>query len=308
VVTAVDGLQNRRPWLAVPVAVIKKFGDDRAGSLAALIAYYGFFSVFPLLLVLVTILGFALGSHSHTAQTILGQFPIIGDEVRSGSLRGNGLALAVGVAGSMWAGTGVMSAMQNAMNRVWNVPIKHRPNTLRQLVRSFSMLAVFGAAVVATSVLSGFGAGGGGIGMALRILGIVVGLAINVGLYAFAFRVLTVQSLTWRTVAPGAVVGGAFWTALQAFGGLYIARQVNGASQTYGTFAVVIGLLSWLYLAAQGSLFAAELNVVLARRLWPRRLSQPPLSQADREALVAYGKEEERRPDERVEVTIHDTE
>jgi YihY family inner membrane protein len=305
-IRTIDGVQRRRPWLAVPVAVVKKFGDDRAGSLAALIAYYGFFSVFPLLLVFVTVLGFALGSGNDTAGSVLSQFPIIGAGLRNGSLRGSGLALAIGIVGSLWAGMGVMGAMQNAMNSVWNVPRKRSPNTLRQLPRSLAMLVVFAIAAIATSFLSGlsgFG-GSGGANAALRVLGIAVALALNVGLYAFAFRVLTVEDLHWRTVLPGAILGGASWTALQAFGGLYVATQVKGASQTYGSFALVIGLLSWLYLAAQASLFAAELNVVLARRLWPRSLAQPPLSPADRGALRTYGAEEERVAGERVDVTI----
>ena len=59
----IDAFQQRRKWLAFPFAVVKKFGDDRAGNLAALIAYYGFFSLFPLLLVMVSVLGFILRGH-----------------------------------------------------------------------------------------------------------------------------------------------------------------------------------------------------------------------------------------------------
>ena len=301
----IDDAQRTRPWLAVPFAVVRKFGDDQAGRLAALIAYYGFFSVFPLLLVFVTVLGFVLGSDSHATRSVLTQFPIIGTELRKGSLQGSGVALIVGILTALWAGTAVVTAMQNAMNGVWNVPIKRTPNTFRQLPRSLVMLPVFGIAALVSSLLSGFA--GAGSGLVLRVMGMIVAFVVNVGLYEVAFRVLTVEDVHWRTVLPGAVVGGAFWTVLQVFGGLYVAHQVNGASQTYGSFALVIGLLSWMYLAAQGSLLAAEVNVVLARHLWPRRLIQDtPLTGADRRALSAYGEEEERIVQERVRVSIDD--
>src|SRR6266511_4956071 len=108
IVSRVDAFQQRRRWTAFPFAVIKKFGDDQAGYLAALIAYYGFFSVFPLLLVFVTVLGLILGSGSHLATTIqqsaLSQFPVIGQQIKVNSLHGSGLALAIGIVGALWAG------------------------------------------------------------------------------------------------------------------------------------------------------------------------------------------------------------
>src|SRR5438128_6085182 len=125
----VDDFQQRRRWLAFPFAVFKEFGDDQAGNLAALIAYYGFFSLFPLLLVLVTVLGFVLHGHpglqDRVLNSTLGQFPIIGDQLRTNvhSLQGSGFALAIGVGGTLYGGLGVGAAAQNAMNEVWDVPV-----------------------------------------------------------------------------------------------------------------------------------------------------------------------------------------
>ena len=301
----VDRLQQRWPPAAFLYAVIKKFGDDQAGSHAGLIAYYAFFSVFPLLLVLVTIAGFVLGPDSTVIPRVLNGFPVIGQEVADGSFRGSGFALVIGIVLALWAGMGVVQAMQEAMNRVWNVPMGRRPGFLPRLGRSVVMLAILGVATIGSTILASIG--GTGVGGSLtHIAGIVLALLVNVGLYLLAFQVLTQEPVSWIDVMPGAVIAGVVWTVLQILGGLYVSHQIHGASQTYGTFAVVIGLLSWLYLGAQASLMAAEVNVVRKRRLWPRSLVQPPLTDADREALRAAAEEAVRLPSERVEVRFDD--
>src|SRR5215216_4299342 len=100
----VDRLQQRHPWTAFPVAVWKKFGDDNGGRLAGQLTYYGFLSLFPLLLVSVTILGFVLDGRPDLQQKILdsavSQFPIIGDQLRQNvaSLKGSVVALVIGIA------------------------------------------------------------------------------------------------------------------------------------------------------------------------------------------------------------------
>src|SRR5207245_7039410 len=143
------------------MAVFKKFGDDQAGKLAALIAYYGFFSLFPLMLVLVTVLGFLLGHNSGFANDILhsalSKFPIIGDQIRRNvhSLRGSGVALAVGVVGWVWGGLGVVQEAQNAMDEVWDVRRKQRPNFPKSRRRALVLLLVLGAGVLVPTVVAG---------------------------------------------------------------------------------------------------------------------------------------------------------
>src|SRR5437667_12174799 len=142
----IDDFQQRRRWLAFPFAVFKKFGDDEAGNLAALIAYYGFFSLFPLLLVLVTTLGFVLSGHPDMQDRILhstlAQFPVIGDQIQTHRLDANGIGLAVGLVGLGWGGLGAIQAAENAMNTVWAVPKEQRPNFLYSRLRAVLMLAV----------------------------------------------------------------------------------------------------------------------------------------------------------------------
>ena len=81
-----------------------------------------------------------------------------------------------------------------------------------------------------------------------------------------------------------------------------IQRQLRHAQPLYGQFAFVLGLLAWLSLVAQITLYAAEINVVSSRRLWPRSIVQPPLTRADEKVLRDIARQEERRPEQRVGV------
>jgi YihY family inner membrane protein len=309
-VRAVDDFQQRHRWLAFPFAVVKKYGDDQAGRHAALLAYYGFFSLFPLLLVAVTVIGFILQGRSDLADRIVdsaaAQFPIIGTSIQktvAGSrLRGSGLVLAVGAAFALWGGLGVADAAQAAMNGIWNVPRRRYPNFLLRRLRGLAWLVVLGGGLLAASVAAGFAHAAGsalsGVG------GVAASAVVNTLLFLVGFRVLTVRNIPVRWLLPGAVLAALAWALLQWLGGWYVGRQLTRATNTYGTFALVIGLLSWLYLAATVTLYAAELNAVRARRLWPRSLAPPPLGRADEQVLEDLAKQEERRPEQRVEVSF----
>jgi YihY family inner membrane protein len=220
VVRRVDEGQQRRSWLAFPYAVVKKFGDDQAGNLAALVSYYGFFSLFPLMLVLVTVLGMLLERNSEFRDAIrdsaLANFPVIGEEISQNvkALDGSGLTLVVGIALALWAGLGVLRVMQTAMNTIWNVPYKHRPNFLKSLLRAVIMLAVLGFITVASAAAGSVGAGNESL--LLSLFWIVVSLALNLFLFLLAFRILTTSDVSWGDVFPGALVAAIGWTALQA--------------------------------------------------------------------------------------------
>lgn len=286
-----DRYQRSRPWLALPVGVLKKFAEDQAGNLAALISYYAFFSFFPLLLVLVTALGFAAAGNEHLQAQILhtvsSQFPGLGGTVvpAGQKLHGSGFGLAVGVVLALWAGLGVANAAQNGFNTVWQVPLVDRPGLLKRTVRSAGLLAVLGTNIIVTTVISGLSSGAGslgfGLGAGVRFLLLLGSLAINIVLFVVAFRVLTVRDVSTRAVLPGAVLAGVGWQILQWIGGWIITSKLQSASATYGTFAVVIGLLTWFFLLGQLILLATELNVVRARRLWPRGLLPEHVTDAD---------------------------
>lgn len=302
---AFDRRQQRRSWLAVPVAVIKKFSDDGAGGLAALVAYYAFFSIFPLLLVFVTILAFVFhgdpGVQKSIKNSVLAHFPVVGPQLVSKQLQGRVVSLVIGAVASLWAGLGVTQAAQNGFDKVWAVPYKSRPDFFGKRLRGFLLLTVLGTLFIVSSAVSGLVSGGLG-GPAAKVAGILISLLLNFALFASAFRLLTAASVPTRCLWIGVVVGGVLWEILQVLGGIYVNHVVRHAGNTYGTFALVIGLLAWLHLGAQTTLYAAELNVVLARRLWPRSLLGPPAAPADRETLEALAKVEERSEEERIEV------
>ncbi len=295
-------------WFGFPFAVVKKFGEDRAGQQAALVAYYGFFALFPLLLVLVTVLGIILKGHEalqdRVLSSALSQFPIIGDQLREsvGALSGGALVLAIGIAGALWGGLGGIKSMQNAMDVVWDVPIKARGSFLKRALRGVVMLAVLGVFAIIATGLSGISTALGEVSPAVRVLSLVVSAGVNFALFLIAFKVLTVADVSWRDVWIGAAVAGGTWTALQLVGSYYVSRQLRGASEMYGFFGVVLGLLSWLYLGAQLTLYAAEINVVKKLKLWPRSLEAKAETEADERSLERHAKVEERIPGEKVEV------
>jgi membrane protein len=308
-VERLDAYQRRARWLGFPLAAGKKFSDDQGGQLAALISYYGFFSLFPLLLLFRAILGYALQGHERLQKDILdsalARFPLIGDEIErsQGKLQGSGLALAIGVVGALWAGLGVTHALENAMDQIWGVPRRARPGLVAGRLRGLALVLVLGAATVVATGLSGLSASSGLVGPALRAATIVAWLAVNFGLFLVAFKVLTARSLGWGEVLPGAALAAVGWACLQAIGGWFVGHEVQGASATYGTFALVIGLLSWIYLSAALMLYAVEVNAVRSLGLWPRGLRKP-LTSADRKALQIPVGAEVLEPTEAIEVTF----
>jgi inner membrane protein YhjD len=308
---ALDRWQRHRGWTAFPFAVVKKFGDDHAGNLAALVAYYSFFSIFPLLLVLTTVLGRVLRSNpdlqADLLDSALGQFPIIGDQLRDnvGGIPGSGVALVIGIIGALWGGMGAILAMQNALNGVWNVPLKHRSNMISGRIRALAMLAVFGAAVLVLTLAGSVTRGVADVAVVGDLLAMVVSFGLGLGIFLAAFKLLTDARVEWHDLLPGAVVAALGWAVLQVVGGAFVRHWVQGATSTSGVFAVVIGLLSWLYLQAQLTVYAAEINVVRREHLWPRSLAGHDLTDGDRRALARYAAVEQRVDGQEVLVDLH---
>jgi YihY family inner membrane protein len=303
----IDAYQRRRAWASIPYAIVKRFGELDVGRLAAALAYYGFFSLFPLLLVLSSVAAFALQDHPELQRRVLdsaiAQFPVVGAQIRQnvGSIQGSGVAVIVGLILATWAGIGGIRAAQGAMDTVWDVPRKRRPGAPRSIGLAALTLLVLAAFVVTAALITTLVAWAGG--PASTIVGLVATLVVNVGFFALGYRVLTTADVTWRQVLPGALLAGAGWTALLAAGGWIVSDRISSSTHVYGTFAVVIGLLAWIYLGAQLLLLGAVTNVVVTNRLWPRSL-RGELTSADRVALRRSADQEERLPEERVDVTF----
>jgi membrane protein len=271
-----DGWQRRHAAVAFPLAVMRKFMDDRASSLAALIAYYAFFSLFPLLLVFVSVLGFVLQDdpslRADVVDSALARIPVVGSQLddQIEPLTGSSAALAVGLAGALWAGLGVTLALGRAFEEIWDVPRRQQRGGLRARVLGVAVLAVLGVALVTTTVVAGF-AVGGRIGPAAERLGaLCVALAGNAAVFLAIFGLLSARPVRVPQLLPGVALAAAGSLVLQSAGGWYVEETIARSTDTYGTFALVIGLLSWFWLGSHLLLVAAEVNVVLCRRLWPR--------------------------------------
>ena len=279
-VATADRTQQRWPWLAFPVAVWKKFGDDQAGNLAALIAYYGFVATFPLLLVFVTVLDITLKNnpklHQDLLNSALAHYPLIGDRINSQLHAPNtsGLPLVIAIVVLLLGARGVASAIQNALCALWDIPRADRPGFPWSLLYSMALVFAVGGGLVATTFLSGLAGGIGHVlnGTAAQIGTIAVSLVLNVGVFWLAFRLATIRRIRWRDLRIGAAIAAVVWQVLQLVSGYVVSHQLSHASSLYGTFGVVLGLLAWLYLQAEVTLYAAEVDVVLVRRLWPRSI------------------------------------
>ncbi|MHB1445644.1 MAG: YihY/virulence factor BrkB family protein [Acidimicrobiales bacterium] len=304
----VDSFQQGHTRVAFLFAVTKKFGDDNAGTLVSNLAYSAFGAIFPLLLLLVTVLGLVLGNSASARRAVLhstlSQFPVIGTELGQNIhalQRGSAVALVVSLVMLLWGTTGVAQAGLFTMAQIWNLPGPERPNYIKRVARSFSFLAVIGLGLIVTTFAAGFGTFGHH-NPALGLVGEAVALVVNIGQYFLAFRTLTPKAVETRHLWPGAVIGGVGWTILQAAGGYLIGHDLRNDSAVYGVFGLVLGLLAWVYIGVEMSVYAAEVNTVLARKLWPRGMVQPPLTEADQRSMALQATQNQRRPEQHVTV------
>ena len=308
-VRRVDAVQQRHKPSAFAFGIIKKYGDDNGGALTGNLAHSAFVSVFPLLLVLVTVLGLVAsgdpGLRKEALNAVARQVPLIGDQL-AGNVhalrRSSVIGLVIGFAGLIWGTAGLAQAGLFTMAQVWNLPGPQRPGYLQRLGRAGLFLGVLGLGVIVTTLLTGLGTFGHDGTMVVAGVDALAAAA-NTGMYLAAFRVLTPGGIAARQLVPGAAAGGLAWTALQALG-TYLVHHFLHSDSVYGVFATVLGLMAWIYLGVEITVYAAEINVVVARRLWPRSIVQPPLTDADRAVLSAQALQNQRRDDQHVQVSF----
>ncbi len=307
VLDRVDHVQHRYTPVAFVVAVLKKFTEDGGGRLGALIAYYGVFSLFPLMIVLVTALGFVLEGRpelrADLVDSALAQFPLIGDDVSDpAAISGRGLTLVFGVTGALWAGLGALNATEVALDTVYGIPRFRWADPISRRVRALRMLAILGLALLGATFLANAGRFFPDLGAAVSVPLLVVSIGLYVGVFVLAYRTLTSVELSVRDVLPGAVLAGVAWWALVNLG-VQFAESLAGSSNTYGGLAGTLGLLTWIYLQALITLIGAEVNAVYRDRLWPRSLG-PGLTEADVRAFRSHADTERFREDVVVEVRV----
>lgn len=307
----VDRAQRERTWAAVPVATVRKFQEDQSTNLAALIAFWGFFSIFPTFLVFSTLLGWFLpeDTREDVLSDVASYFPLL--NVPTGGFSGSWWALAVGLVSALWAATGVLRTAQFAFNSVWEVPFAERPGIVTKTLNGLKVLGTVGVGVVLTAVLSGVVTGesaGFSLGAGARVGGFALTLLLDIAIAVVAFRLLTSRDISLRDVLPGAILTGVVFFVLQSLSTLIISRYLSSAEDTYGNFATVITILWWFYLTSIVALLGAQLNVVLKERLWPRSLTGDEETDADRRAHAMLAKERRQTETQQVDVEFEDSE
>lgn len=306
----VDAFQQRRPALAFLYGVVKKYGSDNAGALSVQLTYSLFTTVFPLLLLLVTILALVLASdpsaRHHVLHSAFAQFPVVGTDLSRNihvMKRDSTFGLVIGIVGLVYGTTGLAGTGLYTMAQVWNVPATERPGFVPRMLRSLLFLATLGIGLVVTTVISSFGTFGGHQLWTEALAELVAAIG-NVALYVAAFRVLTPPVVRVRQLVAGSVFAGIAWTILQAVGGFVVNHYLKGDNAVYGTFGTVLGLVAWIYLGAQVTVYGAEINSVLAGKLWPRAIVHPPLTPADQRTLANQVIQIRSRPEQEVAVRV----
>ena len=316
----VDRFQRRHPGAGFPIAVLYKYADDAGHFLGALLTYYAFLALFPLLLLSSTVLGFLLRGNPELQQSLidsaLREFPVIGPQLGVPERLGGGVTgLVVGTLVALYGALGMGQALQFTMNTAWSVPKAHRPDVLMARIRSLLLVLTFGLLVLGTTVLSALAAGaaaaGTGWGVGLNVLLTAASVLVNAGIFVLAFRLTTARRLTVRDVAPGALVAAVGWQLLQWFGGVYVASVVKGASSVNAVFALVLGMFAFLYLASSVLVLCVEINVVRVDRLHPRALLSPfvedvDLTEGDQRVYADAAHAQRARESQRVDVHFED--
>jgi YihY family inner membrane protein len=304
--------------VAVPIAVVYKYNDDQGNYLAAIITFYAFIAIFPLLLLASSIFGFILQGRPELQQEVLNstlsQFPIIGDQLgRPEGLHGSTAGVVVGALSALYGSLGLGSAIQNALNTAWSVPRNSRPNPLLLRIKSLLLVITAGLAVISISVLSVLASSTGlfDTSTTLRWLIRVATVLVLGLLLTLLFRVAAARRHGWRSAAPGAFTLAVLWQGLQFLGAWYVTHVLAETSEMNKTFGLVLGLIGLLYLASLMGMIGIEVNVVLARRLWPRALmtaflDDVDLTEADRRAYSLYARAQRHKTSEQVEVTFDD--
>jgi YihY family inner membrane protein len=313
----IDGTQRRFTPTAFVFGVIKKYGDDNGGVLVSNLAYSAFVSLFPLLLILYAILGLIAAADPAFRESVVkaksavaDQIPLLGETLTSNVSaehlqNSSEIGLIVGLLVLIYGVTGLAQAGLFTMEQVWNLPGPARPGYVQRLGRALLFLCLLGGGVIVTTGLAGLTNSSLGKDSWFKLLIYVVTAAFGSGMYLGGFRALTPKGVPTRSLLPGAITGGILWTVLQVLGTWLVHRFLHSNS-AYGVFGTVLGLLAWIYLATEITVYCAEINVVLARRLWPRSIVQPPLTEADRASMALQALQNQRRPEQHIEVTFDD--
>lgn len=320
VIAAVDRFQRGHPVVGFPIAVIYKFFDDQGPYLAAIMTYYSFIAVFPLMLIATSVLGFVLQDDPELQErlldTALAQFPIVGDQLgRPEGVTGSTTAIVIGTLVALYGALGVGQSTQNAANVAWGVPRNSRPNPIIMRLRSVLVLGIGGMGILAIAVIQSLVDNPELIGLDhLPDLGLVtrlVGVLVTWGIFIVIFKLLSLGRASWRSVLPGTLFCALGWQVLQFVGDTYVQRVIVRASSMNQTFALVLGLVALLFILTSIIVIGLQINVVRRRHLYPRALLTPftdnvVLTAGDRRAYAQYARMQRHKGFQTISVDFDD--
>ena len=308
VIAWADRFQRQHGVFGFPYAVIKKYSDDDGGREAALITYYGFLSIFPLLLLGVAILSKVLASDPELRQRLITEIvppklqPTI--EQSLARLPTSTVPFIAGLIGLLFAGTGVVFSAYQTLNNVAAVPRRVRAGFFPRYMRVFVMLATLllgalavGALTVAATALPGVP----GLERTVAVLGSAL---VIFGVLLLGARLLLVRHAPFRALWPGAVMGAVVVALVLNLGTPLLARLVAKAGPVYGSFATVAGIFALLYLVSQALVYSAEVAAVRYAHLWPRALDVNDPAPADFRAYTLLARAQERIQVTRVDLRV----
>ncbi len=289
-ILAIDRFQQKHPILGLPIGVIKRYGENDAGHQAALITYYGFLSLFPLLLVFTSIAGLASGGSRTIQGTIMDSinsyFPVIGEQLARNIQASNksGIALVIGLVVTFYGARGGVDAFRTALNHLWHIPKKKRVGFPLSILVSAGSLVIGGIGLTSAAILSG-AASGLGQSMLFKVLAAGAALLILVPTFYWLFKLNLNTTVAKRNLQVMALYCSIGIVVMQALGSYLVTRQLRTLSPLYGTFALVLGLLFWIYLQATVVLYIVQVRIIRSRKLWPRSISGKLLTTADKQLL-----------------------
>jgi membrane protein len=229
--------------------------------LAAAVTLSAVLSIFPLVLVVLAVVGFFSSGNSHLANDLIKNFGLSGksaDTLREAiatAQKSRKAASIIGLVGLLWSGLGLVAAVQYAINTVWQVTgrgLRDKAVGLAWLAGAGLLFAASFAVTAALNFLPGF----------LTPVGILIGLALDLALWLWTMKIMGNRDLGWKAQLPGAVVGAVGLEVLKAVGSFYVPRVVASASALYGSLGIVFAVLAWLLFFGRLLVYSNVVNVV----------------------------------------------
>ena len=307
----IDKYQRRHRFPAFLYAVIKKYGDDQAGYQAALLTYYGFLSLFPLLLVATTVVSILASHHPDVRDTIIKSitdyFPVLGNQLSDNvqSLHKRGLALVVGLLFILYGARGIADAFRHGVNHIWQIAYEKRDSFPKSVAKSLTIILLGGFGLILASISTSF-ASGTGHGLFFRILPVVVNIFVLFWVFVLLLNISLPRHVKLADVRAGAITAAVGLVILQTLGGYVLKQQLRNLDALYSNFAITLGLLFWIYLQAQILYYAVEIAYVRSTRMYPRSLTGDNLTDADKKAYARQAGKEKVVEPEHIKTTFDD--